>query len=290
LSAAISAWVTRPSAENAAIQPVALPAEIASLDEASGCLPGGAYTTLRTYQGEKVLMLGEQVKRLEGSARLLGKALHVDEPGLRLALRTVIAAHRSAEASPSGELRLRLTLDLESQPGDLYITVEALETPAPADYRRGVSVVTTKLERLLPEAKLTRFIARSRPVRRSLPEGVNEAVMVNAQGELLEGLTSNFFAVQQGAIYTAEKGVLAGITRALALESARRAGIPVHLEPVRLAELEACQEAFITSSSRGVLPVCRVDALPIGAGKPGPLTRRLGRVYERLISERVEFI
>ncbi len=290
MSVAVSAWVARPGAENIAIQPIALPAEVDSLDEATDCLPGGAYTTLRTYQGDKILMLAEQIKRLEGSARLMGKLLQIDEARLRQALRKVIAANQPVEVRPGGDLRLRLTLDLEAQPGDLYITAEALQTPSPADYHRGVAVITTTLERLLPEAKLTRFIARSRPLRQSLPEGINEAVMVNAQGDLLEGLTSNFFTVRQGEIYTAEKGVLAGITRALALESTGRARIPVHLQAVPVEELEACQEAFITSSSRGVLPVCRVDALQIGAGKPGPLTRSLRRVYEGLIFELVERI
>jgi len=287
MSDGVSVWVIRSTTGGGLIQSVAMPVGVASLDEASSCLPGGAYTTLRTYQRDKVLTFGEQIKRLESSARLTGYPLRIDEDTLRRALRMAISARQQGGKSGS-DLRLRLTLNLETQLGDLYIAAQALDTPAPEAYRQGVAIVTTTLQRLLPEAKLTRFITRSRPVRQSLPAGINEALMVNAQGELLEGLTSNFFAIRQGEIYTAEKGVLAGITRALALEGARRVAIRVHLQPVRLTELDLLQEAFITSSSRGVLPVCRVDSIQIGDGKPGPLTHRVSVEYEQLISERIE--
>ena len=155
--------------------------------------------------------LQDQVLRLEQSARLAGKPFQLDEARLRLALRSAIAqAHRQfgirSAAGKQTDLRLRLTLDLETQPGDLYIAIEPLDVPPPAAYRDGVAVITCTLERLLPQAKLTRFIARSRHIRQSLPAGVNEAVMVSAQGFLLEGLTSNFFAVLQDEIRTAERG------------------------------------------------------------------------------------
>ena len=163
-----------------------------------------------------------------------------------------------------------------------------LDVPPPAAYREGVAIITCTLERLLPQAKLTRFIARSRHIRQSLPPGVNEAVMVSADGFLLEGLTSNFFAICQDEIRTAEQAVLAGITRSLVLEAARRLGLPVRFQPVHLSELAALQEAFLTSSSRGVLPVSRIDSIQIGAGKPGPLTRRLMHIYDAIILEQLE--
>jgi branched-chain amino acid aminotransferase len=151
-----------------------------------------------------------------------------------------------------------------------------------------VAVVICTLERLLPEAKLTRFIARSGPIRQSLPSGINEAVIVNPQGFLLEGLTSNFFAVSHSEVYTAGESVLAGITRGLVLESARRLGILVRFQPIHISELASIQEAFITSSSRAVLPVCRVDAIQIGSGKPGLFTHRLMRAYDEIILEQIE--
>ncbi len=206
---------------------------IAGLDAVTASLPGGAYTTIRTYQGNQVIRLQDQVVRLEQSARLAGKPVLLDEARLRGALRSALAQARKqlanvlTDAGEIADLRLRLTLDLESQPGDLYIAIELLEVPPQEAYREGVAIVTCTLERLQPEAKLTRFIARSQHIRQSLPPGVNEAVMVSAQGFLLEGLTSNFFAVSHDEIRTAGEGVLAGITRGLVLDSARRLGLSV---------------------------------------------------------------
>ena len=290
----VAVWVTRLDSADIEIHPVSLPASIVSLDAASSSLPGGAYTTLRTYQGDRTLPLKDQLQRLEQSARLAGKPIQLDELGLRSALRSAIAQAREqfqqvpVAARPADDLRLRLTLDLEANPGDVYLAVEPLDVPPPGAYLEGVSIITCTLQRLLPEAKLTRFIARSRPIRQSLSAGINEAVMVDAQGYILEGLTSNFFGISQGEIHTAGQAVLAGITRGLALECARRLELPVRLQAVHMSELPSIQEAFLTSSSRGVLPVCRVDAIRIGSEKPGPLTRWLMQVYEEPIQERSE--
>jgi branched-chain amino acid aminotransferase len=290
----VMVWVTRLDSDNIEIHPVSLPGTIVGLDAATINLPGGAYTTIRTYQGGKVIRLKDQVLRLEQSAWLAGKPIQLDDTRLRCALRSALAqAHRQFGITDSAvgeevDLRLRLTLDLESRPGDLYIAIEPLDVPPPVAYLEGVAVVTCTIERHLPEAKLTRFISRSQHVRQSLPPGVNEAVMLSADGYLLEGLTSNFLAVSQGEIRTAGQAVLAGITRGLVLESARRLDLPVRFEPVHISDLTTLQEAFITSSSRGVLPVCRINAVQIGLGKPGSLTLRLMQAYDGIILEQIE--
>ena len=74
-------------------------------------------------------------------------------------------------------------------------------------------------------------------------------------GRVLEGLSSNFFAVVGGAVHTAGEGVLAGSVRHLILELARREGIPVVLTPPRLADLDSWEGCFISSTSRLLLPV-----------------------------------
>ena len=294
MSNPVVVWVTRLDSTNPEIHPVSLPENIAGLDAVTARLPGGAYTTIRTYHGNRVIRLQDQAVRLEQSARLAGKPVLLDEARFRGALRSALAQARKqlanvlTDAGEIADLRLRLTLDLESQPGDLYIAIELLEVPPQEAYREGVAIVTCTLERLQPEAKLTRFVARSQHIRQSLSPGVNEAVMVSAQGFLLEGLTSNFFAVSHDEIRTAGEAVLAGITRGLVLDSARRLGLPVRFQPVHISELSTLQEAFITSSSRGILPVCRINELRIGTGNPGPLTRRLMYTFDEIIMEQLE--
>jgi branched-chain amino acid aminotransferase len=146
------------------------------------------------------------------------------------------------------------------------------------------------LQRQLPEAKLTRFIDRSSSVRQSLPADANEAVMVNPEGCLMEGLSSNFFALVDGRLRTAEKGVLFGITRSLTLDSARQLGIPVQLSPVCRSELMQIDEAFITSSSRGVLPVRQIDEFVIGQEAPGEITLKILTGFRNNVQSLLEFI
>lgn len=283
MSQNLRVWRLNPQPGPVSLEPVALPAQVNTLDGASACLPGGAYTTLRTYAGRKALRFSDHVRRLEQTAQLAGQPQQLEQDRLRLALRRALADW------PQGQdARLRLTLDLERLPGDLYIFIEPLVVPGPQAYQQGVRLITTHLQRLLPKAKLTRFMDRSAPLRRALPPEVNDAIMLDAGGRFLEGLSSNFFAVLDGVLWTAEQEVLSGITRALVLECARCAGLPLRLEPPRLADLSNFAEAFITSSSRGVLPARQIDQTPIGMDCPGPVTRRLMEAFESSIQAQIE--
>jgi len=78
-------------------------------------------------------------------------------------------------------------------------------------------------------------------------------------------------------------GALPGITRAAAMELATRLGITVGVRPIEHDEILASPEVFLTSSLRGVAPVVRIDGRTIGAGRPGPLTRRVMDAYEALV-------
>jgi len=97
--------------------------------------------------------------------------------------------------------------------------------------------------------------------------------------------SSNVFAVVRGELHTPglQVGILAGVTRGQVLALARAEGIACH-EADFLApdELRAADEVFLTSAGRGVLPVVSVDGRPVADGRPGPVTRRLMRSYDRL--------
>ena len=270
-------------------------------------LPGGAYTTLRTFHGRQVLQLEAHFSRLEQTAEMVGKPLTLDRLTVRRAMQmALLLAQRWSLQNQSSQLRLlktliqwtghpkpdfrlRLTLDLTDQPGDLYLSLQTLTTPPASAYQQGVPVITCQMQRWLPKAKLTRFIERSGAVRQSLPPGVNEALMFDDSGHLLEGLSSNFFAIIEGEIWTAEAGVLSGITRSLVLEGACQLGLALHLQPACLSDIPRLQEAFITSSSRAVLPISRIDDHPLPSA-PGPITGRLMEVYEGLVEEMLEEI
>ncbi|MEW5869477.1 MAG: aminotransferase class IV [Chloroflexota bacterium] len=255
----------------------------ASLDEVSARLPGGAYTTLRTYRRSQALGLPAHLQRLQDTTRLAGHAWQLDAPLLRAALRRALES-----LSAAGDLRLRLTVDFENQPGQVYLTAQDLQALPDALYQQGARVVTCDLQRWLPQAKLTRFIARAGQVRAGLPAEVNEAIMVDPQGRLMEGLSSNFFAVKDGVLWTAGEGVLGGVTRSIVMGNVQRLGLPINLQPVRRAQIPELEEAFITSSSRAVLPLAHIDQVVIASGQPGTLTRRLMAAYQAYLDEHLE--
>lgn len=278
-------WKLIPSPSGADLLPVKLPAESDSLDAASVQLPGGAYTTFRTFDGCKTLGLEQHLQRLESTARLAGVPIQLNQEAIRIGLRRLLL-----EALSSSDIRFRVTVDLEQSPGEVYLAVEPLVIPPISAYQHGVKVITCELQRQLPKAKLTRFIARSRPVRQALPPDINEAIMIDPAGYLLEGLSSNFFAVKSGALYTAEQDVLDGITRSLVLQAADRISIAVNRMPIHRSELPQIDEAFITSSSRGVLPVRQIEDLSFKGGVPGVLTQHIMTAYKETVQSRLEMI
>jgi hypothetical protein len=107
--------------------------------------------------------------------------------------------------------------------------------------------------------------------------------MLAEDGAVLEGLSSNFYGVLAGVLRTEQERVLPGVTRSLVIELAVGL-LPMAPVPVRREELPELQEAFLTSVSRGIVPVVRIDDVVVGGGHPGPATQEL----MRRLAERVE--
>jgi len=255
-----------------------------TLDEGTQRLPGGGYTVFRTWAGGRVLRLEDHFERLEESAHLTGREVKIHRDLLRGALRETVSAF------PGSTSRIRVILDLQQRVGTFYILVAELKTPSAVDYEQGVKVVTRWMQRENPKAKQTSFIGKAAQVRQTLPPGMNEAVMVSESGRVLEGLSSNFFAVWEGMIWTAEEGVLSGITRKVVLDCIQDRRIPLRLEGLWRESLVEADEAFITSASRAVLPVTEIDGRPVGDGKPGMVTVALMRAYQERIEAELELL
>jgi len=253
-----------------------------SLDEASRMIPAGAYTTLRTYGKTSALYLDEHFDRLEGSASLAGYPLLLNRDLLRRQIRAAL------NYFPGTEARVRLTFPFGQGADLLYIMLDALTVPGTALRENGAAVMSETMQRTNPLAKLSSFITESDRVRQFLKDGFEEVIMVDSQKKILEGLTSNFFAVIDGVIFTAEDGALSGITRQLVLAVAADAKILIRLQPADLSNQSSFDEAFITSSSRGVLPVTKINQQFLGSGKPGPLTRKLMQLYDQRVQQLIQ--
>lgn len=249
----------------------------ATLAGSSARLPQGAYTTLRTYGGDRVLRFGDHVRRLEESAALQGHSARLD-PG---ALRAGLAAAVRAASHPQSRLRVTWASPR------LFAAVEPFEPLAPALYEAGVACVTLPVRRDNPHAKDTRFLETARSAYGSLPPDAHEGLLVGGDSAVLEGLSSNFFAVREGILHTEDERVLLGVTRSVVLEVSRGL-LPVATTAVRLQQLGELSESFITSASRGILPVVRIDQVRIGTGWPGRFTEELRARFDALVEREAE--
>lgn len=279
----IAVWQMK-SGRAESLQKVMINSKSTSLDEATRLLPGGAYTTFRTFGRYGVLRSADHYHRLEETACLSGKIIQLNRRAIKQAL------HQALTEYPESPSRVRMILDLVQEVGDIYILIEALQLPSQQNYFQGVKVVTRMMQRQNAKAKRTEFIQTADSVRQMIPAGINEVVMIGEDGLVLEGLSSNFFGVMGGKVWTAEKGVLSGITRSFVLEAIREFGISLELQGIPAEELEALDEAFLTSASRAVLPVTMIDGKPVGSGRPGAMTLRLMANYQEKVAKEVELI
>jgi branched-chain amino acid aminotransferase len=244
-----------------------------------------AYETIRTYRG-RPFEWGRHVRRLRASAGRLGFEIPLTDGQL---LERLDAVLRRA-ANPESYIRLivsrgvgDISYHFERVKGPTVVMVVKphVEFPA-AHYAEGVDVALVDVRRNHPRAldpaiKSSNLLNNVLAVREAQSRGAEEAVLLNQEGRLAEGASTNVFVVRGGRLRTPplDTGILAGITREVVLELAASLSIDAGEESLGAEDLRAADEAFLTSSTREIVPIRRVDGRPVGEGGPGPVTRRL---------------
>ena len=241
--------------------------------------PDGIYTIASTFSRTKVLKLDAHLDRLADSAQRENIPLRLDRARLRAALRQMIAE------SGYGDVRFRVTVP-RAQPDRRILSIEPFSPPAPALVAQGVRCAAVAgVARRNPAAKTSDW-AHDRG-RAALPPDVYEGLLLDADGALLEGFSSNFYAVLDGELRTAGAGVLPGVAQQIVFEVAPGV-LPLRREAVRLADVPRLAEAFLTSSSRGVIPIVAINGQPVGDGTPGPHTRAIHTRYDAWVAAHLE--
>jgi branched-chain amino acid aminotransferase len=247
------------------------------------------YEVLRTYDG-RPFEPGRHFRRLRRSAARLG----IDVPAADAQLLAQVDALLAR--APGGESYIRIILtrglgdcsyDFDRVKGPTVVMIQKSLPPFPREhYEEGVLVAAVDVRRNHPRAldpaiKSSNLLNNILAVREAKARGAVEPVLLNHEGFLAEGASTNVFVAREGALVTPplSAGILAGITREVVLEIAAGLGVPCRQEPLHLEDLLGAEEAFLTSTTREVVPVRQVDDRPIGAGRPGPLTRRLMQAF-----------
>lgn len=253
----------------------------------------GVYETLRTYHGRPFL-LDRHLARLRASAERIALVPPLDDTAFT---RRILATMAALDTPGERSIRLLLTrgagalsYDLADCPPPTVVVIVRPHRETPPDVRaRGIGIVQSSIMRnhpaaLDPRIKSNNLLNNALAMQEALAAGASEALMRNHRGELAECAQSNFFLVRGGAALTPplDAGLLEGVTRNFVFEVGESAGIPVREETLRPADLAAADELFVTSTTREVLAVTRVDQHAVGDGRPGPLTQALAAEFGRL--------
>jgi branched-chain amino acid aminotransferase len=263
------------------------------------------YEVIRTYGG-RPFEEEAHLARLRHSAGRIGLAPKWDAARTARELERALEASRGGDrvdpaAAPwnAGERYLRVVMTrgageigldpaLAVDPVALVVA-QPLAGPPAAAYREGVAAAIVGVRRAAtdavdPSAKTGAHLPNVLAVREARAAGAHEALLLDGHGFVTEGSSSNVFAVAGGKVRTPPlaAGILEGVTRGVVLRLARGAGVPVEEVPLRPEDLEGADEVFITSTVREIVPVARLGARPVGAGRPGRVTRELHRAFRVL--------
>lgn len=223
-----------------------------------------AFEAFRTYQ-KIPLFLDLRIQRLIRSAETLNIPLPYElEPILEALIK-------------DEELLIKV---YATRSNFLVLTEPFLPYPD-AHYERGIHAITLPPARSLFEVKTTNYASSVIALEKS---GADEALYVKENGDVLEGSRSNIFILQKGIIFTPPTGeILPGITRSVVMDLKE-----VNMSNVDLGSLSEWDEAFITSSTRGVVPLASIDGTPIGNGAVGPVTKEVMALFQLALEEAMD--
>ncbi|MGB2896725.1 MAG: aminotransferase class IV [Anaerolineales bacterium] len=251
-----------------------------SLEDLNRLEPAGIYTVARTHYVTNIVMLDAHLDRLEESAALESIPLRLDRALLRSALRDTLAAGGYENS------RIRITIARDN-PDQILLAAEPLREVPSEILVNGAEVAVHCITRPNPRAKTNAWIGLRAEASKALPQDAYEGIVCNSSGELLEGFSSNFYAVKNEKLWTAGDNMLFGIARKIILDVAHDL-LPLHLQPVTIEDLPSLQEAFLSSSGRGVVPIVKIDDYMIGEGMPGPCTLEITRRYNSWVEKHLE--
>ncbi len=263
----------------------------------------GIYETVHAYGG-RIFHWATHFKRLHQSARLIGLQVPWSSRALEMAIHRVLQANHR----PNGSVRITVTRG----PGALGLNPALCPKPTlvmqlhpdrilDPYWEKGVTIGIPKVRRnpkeaLNPQIKATSSLNTILARMEAEKMRVFEVVLLNIQGYLTEGTTSNIFWVRKGVLYTPalSNGLLEGVTRSAVLSLARKTKVAVREGNYRASDLSQANECFLSSTTMEIMPVIRIVSAgrskTIHDGVPGPMTRRLQALFRSLVAHETKLL
>ena len=245
----------------------------------------GVYELVPVYSN-KPFRLDEHLRRLQDSLDGIRLANPHDLAGWRERILHLIALQDFADQSLYIQVTRGVAPRDHAFPRDVPPTVfmfsQPLVTSTPEQKAAGVCAVTAVDNRWLRcDIKAISLLANILLRQQAIDVECAETVMLR-DGFLTEGAASNIFVVKDGALMTPPPSslMLTGVTYDVVLELAAAHGIPHEIRPISEAEVRAADELWMTSSTKEIMAIVKLDGTPVGAGVPGPLAQRMDGLYQ----------
>jgi len=250
----------------------------------------GVFEGMRVYS-RRIFRFDDHLSRLANGARCLGLTI----PGGVEAVRRIVIDTARAHASDDAYLRLivsrgegALGVDPTSCTSPRVVCIADQVSLYPEEkLRGGIALVTSSLRKpapdvLDPRVKSLNYLNNALAKQEARRQGADEALLLNAAGQVVEASVANVFAVRAGRLLTPppSDGALEGLTRDTVLGLAREQRIPAEERTLGRFDLLAAEEVFITGSGARIVAVGSLDGIGIGKGGSGPITRQICQAFE----------
>ena len=271
---------------------------VVSVFDSGFMLGDGVWEGLRVHQG-KLSLLDRHLDRLFEGAKAIAMDLGLSRDELTRRLYETLDANGMADGA---HVRLMVTRGVRSTPyqdprvvvgGPTIVIIAEYKEPNPAVYERGLKLFTVHVRRGDPAVQDQKINSHSKlncilASIQATQAGADEALMLDPHGFVATCNSTHFFIVRKGEVWTSSgRYNLGGITRAVVIEIAREAGIPAFEKDFSLTDVYGADEAFVTGTFAGIVPVREVDGRELAC--PGPSVQRLRQLYaehiERDIAE-----
>ncbi len=252
----------------------------------------GVFEGIRIYGG-KVFLQQQHIDRLYESAKAIRLTIPLKPAEMIAAVEATVKANNLSD----GYVRLVVTrgagslgLDIRktSNP-QVIIIADTISLYPPETYTKGMHLVTASTIRnhsaaLSPRIKSLNYLNNIMARIEGTDAGMVEALMLNHKGEVAECTGDNIFIVKHGVVRTPSRdsGILEGITRNAVIDLAREAGYRVEECSLTRHDLYVADEMFLTGTAAEVVAVVTLDGRSIGSGEPGPITRKLLALFQKL--------
>jgi branched-chain amino acid aminotransferase len=171
---------------------------------------------------------------------------------------------------------------LFSEKPNLYFFLEEKRELPKILYQKGVKVITKVFQRVLPKAKTLCYAESILNLKEAKKKGALEVLICSEKGEILEGTTSNFFAVIKNKVFTPPpEKILEGVTRKIVFEICKKLKIEIKERKILKKEIKNFEEAFLTSTIKKILPITKIDNIKIGECV-GEITKRIMEEFEKI--------